>query len=154
MPLLQSLKVCRWWCSELRAFICCDTRPVNRSPAALLIQVPSKEDAPFDAVLTNVTGAENKRHAVPEDSVEVVVAISADKAVKPVAVMGMTKSLQEQVFLDSQYRVSEKRFFVCSTSVIDNRVSVLPLFHRHILDGQPLRLADDNMPRLLLTVSG
>lgn len=121
--------------------------------AAALKQVPSTEDAPFEAVLTNVVGAENIRRAVAENSVEVVVAISTDKAVKPVNVMGMTKALQERIVLNPQEKASGTRF-VCVRygNVLGSRGSVVPLFHRRILRGLPLPITDENMTRFLLTL--
>src|SRR6266566_3840652 len=64
--------------------------------AAALKQVPSCEYAPLEAIKTNVLGAANLVRAVlgPSSHVEVAIAISTDKACKPVNVMGMTKALQ------------------------------------------------------------
>src|SRR2546430_3518863 len=60
--------------------------------AAALKQVPSCEYFPFEAVQTNILGAENIICAIREQRlpVELVVGISTDKACKPVNVMGMT----------------------------------------------------------------
>src|SRR2546421_3436674 len=57
--------------------------------AAALKQVPACEYFPFEAVLTNVVGAENIVRAIAEHAlpVETVVGISTDKACKPVNVM-------------------------------------------------------------------
>jgi FlaA1/EpsC-like NDP-sugar epimerase len=64
--------------------------------AAALKQVPTCEYYPFEAVQTNVTGAQNIVRAIRENHlpVESVVGISTDKACKPVNVMGLTKALQ------------------------------------------------------------
>ena len=59
--------------------------------AAALKQVPNCELFPMEAIKTNVLGAENLISAAIENGVERVVAVSTDKAVKPVNVMGMTK---------------------------------------------------------------
>ena len=69
--------------------------------AAALKQVPTAEYFPFEAVQTNIAGAENivrsiQHHRLP---IETVVGISTDKACKPVNVMGMTKAIQERVFI-------------------------------------------------------
>ncbi len=68
--------------------------------AAALKQVPTCEYFPFEAVATNICGPENIVRAIRELRlpVETVVGISTDKAVKPVNVMGMTKSIQERIF--------------------------------------------------------
>jgi FlaA1/EpsC-like NDP-sugar epimerase len=69
--------------------------------AAAMKQVPTCEYFPWEAVRTNVGGAENLLHAIRTlpNAVETVVGISTDKACSPVNVMGMTKALQERVLI-------------------------------------------------------
>ena len=69
--------------------------------AAAMKQVPTCEYFPNEAFRTNVGGAENIVHAIQEHTlpIETVVGVSTDKACKPVNVMGMTKALQERVFI-------------------------------------------------------
>ena len=71
--------------------------------AAALKQVPACEYFPSQAVLTNCVGAMNIVRAIEENDypVETVVGISTDKACKPVNVMGMTKSVQERIFISA-----------------------------------------------------
>src|SRR6476660_9736959 len=71
--------------------------------AAALKQVPSCEYFPFEAVLTNIFGAENVVKCIRENNltVEKVVGISTDKACKPINVMGMTKALQERILVEA-----------------------------------------------------
>src|SRR5262245_15375642 len=71
--------------------------------AAALKQVPTCEYFPFEAVRTNVEGAENIVRAIREQRfpVHTVVGISTDKACKPVNVMGMTQALQERIFISA-----------------------------------------------------
>src|SRR5579863_9009558 len=64
--------------------------------AAALKQVPSCEYFPYEAVQTNIMGAENIVRAIEQQTtrpfpVQTVIGISTDKACKPVNVMGMTK---------------------------------------------------------------
>ena len=75
--------------------------------AAALKQVPSCEYFPWEACRTNIGGAENLVRAVSEYRlpVETVVGISTDKACKPVNVMGMTKAIQERVYIDGNIRL-------------------------------------------------
>src|SRR5262249_13338064 len=63
--------------------------------AAALKQVPTCEYFPFQAVQTNIIGAQNLARAVREHGVrvETVVGVSTDKACKPINVMGMTKAM-------------------------------------------------------------
>src|SRR5689334_4814290 len=65
--------------------------------AAALKQVPSCEYNPFEAVKTNTSGAQNVIESALFHNVEKVIAISTDKAVEPVNVMGMTKAIQERL---------------------------------------------------------
>ena len=68
--------------------------------AAALKQVPTVESHPYEAVKTNIIGAYNVVKAAVARKVKNVIAISTDKAVKPVNAMGMTKALQERRKLD------------------------------------------------------
>ena len=119
--------------------------------AAALKQVPNCEFHPFEAVKTNVIGAENVRRAAIENDVEVVVAISTDKAVKPVNVMGMTKAIQERVMLNSTNRKWNTRFLcVRYGNVIGSRGSVIPFFKQRIEEGKFLPITNYEMTRFLL----
>jgi FlaA1/EpsC-like NDP-sugar epimerase len=121
--------------------------------AAALKQVPNCEYHPFEAVQTNVIGAENVRRSAIENSVDVVVSISTDKAVKPVNTMGMTKALQERIMLcKSSERVATRFVCVRYGNVIGSRGSVIPYFKQRILDGKFLPITDKNMTRFLITL--
>ncbi len=121
--------------------------------AAALKQVPSCEYFPYEAVRTNVEGAENIVRAIREHGfpVETVVGVSTDKACKPVNVMGMTKAVQEKVFIAANVLCPKTRF-VCVRygNVLASRGSVIPLFHKQIKDGGPVTITTDNMTRFLL----
>ncbi len=75
--------------------------------AAALKQVPSCEYFPWEASRTNIEGPVNIAAAIARADlpVETVVGISTDKACKPVNVMGMTKAIQERVFIDANFTV-------------------------------------------------
>jgi len=122
--------------------------------AAALKQVPACEYFPYEAVLTNVTGAENIVRAIAEHAlpVETVVGISTDKACKPVNVMGMTKALQERVFIRAN--LASPTRFVCVRygNVLASRGSVVPLFHDQIKRGGPVTLTTMAMTRFLLSL--
>jgi len=79
---------------------------------AALKQVPTCEYFPTQAVMTNIIGPENIVRAIQEHKlpIETVVGISTDKACKPVNVMGMTKAIQERVFIQANMRCPETRF--------------------------------------------
>lgn len=122
--------------------------------AAALKQVPHCEYAPYEAVLTNIIGAQNVRRAAINAGVETVISISTDKAVKPVNVMGMTKAVQERIMLDPSYRGTRTRF-VCVRygNVLGSRGSVVPLFCDLIQRGLPLTITNPAMTRFQLTLS-
>ncbi len=121
--------------------------------AAALKQVPNCEYFPYEAVLTNVSGAENIARAIQEHQlpVQTVVGISTDKACKPVNVMGMTKAIQERVFIQANMRCPQTRF-VCVRygNVLASRGSVIPLFHEQIHSGGPVTITTPEMTRFLL----
>jgi UDP-glucose 4-epimerase len=123
--------------------------------AAALKQVPTCEYFPYEAVQTNIGGPENVVRAIRENDlpVETVVGISTDKACKPVNVMGMTKAIQERVFIRANLECPETRF-VCVRygNVLASRGSVIPLFHDQIRSGGPVTLTDKGMTRFLLSL--
>jgi UDP-glucose 4-epimerase len=123
--------------------------------AAALKQVPACEYFPFEAVQTNIMGAENIVRAIRENHlpVETVVGVSTDKACKPVNVMGMTKALQERIFVRANLDHPETRL-VCVRygNVLASRGSVVPLFHEQIRRGGPLTITTIEMTRFLLSL--
>jgi UDP-glucose 4-epimerase len=123
--------------------------------AAALKQVPTCEYFPFEAVQTNVVGPQNVVRAVRENagSVETVVGVSTDKACKPINVMGMTKALQERIFLEANLQCPDTRFIcVRYGNVISSRGSVVPLFLDQIQRGGPVTITLAEMTRFLLTL--
>ena len=123
--------------------------------AAALKQVPACEYFPYEAVRTNIDGAENIVRAIKELqlNVETVVAISTDKACKPTNVMGMTKAIQERIFLTANIDCPKTRFVaVRYGNVLASRGSVVPLFIDQIEAGGPITITDKNMTRFLLTL--
>lgn len=124
--------------------------------AAALKQVPSCEYFPGEALLTNCIGAYNIVRAIEENDypVETVVAISTDKACKPVNVMGMTKSLQERIFVAANILNPKTRFIgVRYGNVLASRGSVIPLFHEQIARGGPVTITSPQMTRFLLSLN-
>lgn len=122
---------------------------------AALKQVPTCEYFPYEAVRTNIGGAENIVRAIQEHTllVETVVGVSTDKACKPVNAMGMTKALQERIFIQGNMRCPQTRF-VCVRygNVLASRGSVIPLFHEQIRAGGPITITTPDMTRFLLSL--
>ncbi|PKL65053.1 MAG: polysaccharide biosynthesis protein [Methanomicrobiales archaeon HGW-Methanomicrobiales-3] len=122
---------------------------------AALKQVPSCEYFPFEAVRTNIEGPENIIRAIRELGlpVETVVGISTDKACKPVNVMGMTKAIQERIFITANLDCPHTRFIcVRYGNVLASRGSVIPLFHEQIRSGGPVTITTRDMTRFLLSL--
>ena len=123
--------------------------------AAALKQVPTCEYYPFEAVRTNVGGPENIVRAIREHRlpVEVVIGISTDKACKPVNVMGMTKAIQERVFIRANMDCPDTRFIcVRYGNVLASRGSVIPVFHEQVRNGGPMTITTREMTRFLLSL--
>ena len=124
--------------------------------AAALKQVPTCEYFPMQALLTNCIGAYNIVRAIEENGypVDTVIGISTDKACKPVNVMGMTKSLQERIFISANI-LNPKTRFICVRygNVLASRGSVIPLFHDQIRNGGPVTVTVPDMTRFLLSLN-
>ncbi len=123
--------------------------------AAAMKQVPTCEYFPYEAVRTNIEGAENIVCAIQKHNlnVETVVGVSTDKACKPVNTMGMTKAIQERIFIQGNMRCNHTRF-VCVRygNVLASRGSVIPLFHEQIRNGGPVTITTPDMTRFLLSL--
>ena len=123
--------------------------------AAALKQVPACEYFPTQAVLTNCMGASNIVRAIRENGypVDTVIAISTDKACKPINVMGMTKSIQERIITAANI-LNPKTRFICVRygNVLASRGSVIPLFIDQIRNGGPVTVTVPEMTRFLLSL--
>jgi len=123
--------------------------------AAAMKQVPTCEYYPYEAVKTNIEGAENIVCAIQKHNlnVQTVVGVSTDKACKPVNAMGMTKAIQERIFIQGNMRCPNTRFVgVRYGNVLASRGSVIPLFHQQIRNGGPVTITTPDMTRFLLSL--
>lgn len=123
--------------------------------AAALKQVPTCEYFPFEAVQTNIEGPQNIVRAIRELNlpIELVVGVSTDKACKPVNVMGMTKAIQERLFIRANLDCPNTKFIcVRYGNVLASRGSVIPLFHEQIRQGGPITITTEDMTRFLLSL--
>ncbi|NLX99698.1 MAG: polysaccharide biosynthesis protein [Rhodopirellula sp.] len=123
--------------------------------AAALKQVPTCEYFPLQAVRTNCLGPANIVRAIRENQypIETVVGISTDKACKPINVMGMTKAIQERIFLSANVLIPGTRFLcVRYGNVLASRGSVIPLFHEQMKSGGPITITVGDMTRFLLSI--
>lgn len=67
--------------------------------AAALKQVPACEYNPFEAVKTNIHGAQNIINAAIDKGVIKIIALSTDKAVNPINLYGATKLASDKLFI-------------------------------------------------------
>ena len=124
--------------------------------AAALKHVGLCEDAPRQAVNTNITGVLNIINAAESNQVERVIFTSSDKAVNPTNVMGASKLMGERLFSASHVgQGSNRRTIFSSTrfgNVLGSRGSVIPLFQKQIEKGGPVTLTDPGMSRFIMTL--
>lgn len=122
--------------------------------AAALKQVPTCEYFPEQAILTNCLGAVNIIRAIREQrySVESIVGISTDKACKPINVMGMTKALQERLFVTANIQCDTRFVCVRYGNVLASRGSVVPFFHEQIRHNSQVPVTSPEMTRFLISL--
>lgn len=122
--------------------------------AAALKQVPACEYNPFEAVKTNILGAENLIDAAIDAGVKQVVALSTDKAVNPVNLYGATKLVAEKLFVQGNaYAGATGTRFSCVRygNVVGSRGSVVPVFLKQRETGR-ITLTDPRMTRFWITL--
>jgi len=122
--------------------------------AAALKQVPACEYNPFEAVKTNILGAQNVIEAAIEMNVKQVVALSTDKAAAPINLYGATKLCSDKLFLAANnYRGPRDLHFsvVRYGNVMGSRGSVIPYFMKLRHDGV-LPITDERMTRFNITL--
>jgi UDP-N-acetylglucosamine 4,6-dehydratase len=122
--------------------------------AAALKQVPAAEYNPFEAIKTNVLGAQNVIDAAIDAGVQRVIALSTDKAAAPVNLYGATKLCSDKLFVSGNfYSGGEGPCFsvVRYGNVLGSRGSVVPLFlsRRHL---GVLPVTDPRMTRFWITL--
>jgi UDP-N-acetylglucosamine 4,6-dehydratase len=122
--------------------------------AAALKHVTAAEYNPFEAVKTNIHGAENIINAAINQGVRKVIALSTDKASSPANLYGATKLVSDKLFISGNAYVGDKstRFGVVRYgNVVGSRGSVVPLFKRLASSGE-LPITDDRMTRFWITL--
>lgn len=122
--------------------------------AAALKHVGACEYNPFEAVQTNVIGAENVVAAAIANDVPTTISLSTDKAVNPVNLYGATKLCAEKIIsqgnayaADSPARFGSVRY----GNVVGSRGSVVPIFKAQAETGV-LTITDPRMTRFWITL--
>ncbi|HEY8583114.1 MAG TPA: UDP-N-acetylglucosamine 4,6-dehydratase (inverting) [Capillimicrobium sp.] len=122
--------------------------------AAALKQVPACEYNPFEAVQTNIVGAENIVSAAIENDVPLTMALSTDKAVNPVNLYGATKLAAEKIIAQGNAYAADSRARFASVrygNVVGSRGSVVPLFKAQAETGV-ITITDERMTRFWITL--
>lgn len=124
--------------------------------AAALKQVPALEANPFEAVKTNVLGAQNIVEAALDCGVGKVIALSTDKAVSPINLYGATKLAMEKIVIAANAYVRHRDISFCAVrygNVVGSRGSVIPLFCEFLRNGvRELPITDERMTRFWITL--
>jgi UDP-N-acetylglucosamine 4,6-dehydratase/5-epimerase len=122
--------------------------------AAALKQVPACEYNPFEAVQTNIMGAQNVISAAIENHVPLTMALSTDKAVNPANLYGATKLCAEKIVAQAGVYApgGATRFAsVRYGNVVGSRGSVVPIFKAQAQTGV-LTITDERMTRFWITL--
>lgn len=99
--------------------------------ASALKQVPAAEYNPFEAIKTNVIGAQNVIEAALDTGVQRVIALSTDKAAAPINLYGASKLCADKLFTAANNIKGQRdiRFAVVRYgNVMGSRGSVIPFF--------------------------
>lgn len=122
--------------------------------AAALKQVPAAEYNPFEAIKTNIIGAQNVIESAIDSGVRNVVALSTDKAAAPINLYGATKLASDKLFVaGNHYRGNRSIKFsvVRYGNVMGSRGSVIPFFMNQKVKGF-LPITHPEMTRFNITL--
>lgn len=122
--------------------------------AAALKQVPAAEYNPFEAVKTNILGAQNVIETSLDAGVKKVIALSTDKAANPINLYGATKLCSDKLFVAGNALAGGRETaysVVRYGNVVGSRGSVIPFFMKQRESGV-LPITDPRMTRFWITL--
>ncbi len=122
--------------------------------AAALKQVPTAEYNPFEAIKTNIIGAQNIIECCLIENVKKVIALSTDKAAAPVNLYGATKLCSDKLFLAANNIKGKKNIsfsIVRYGNVMGSRGSVIPEFLKQSKKNNIL-ITDKRMTRFNISL--
>jgi UDP-N-acetylglucosamine 4,6-dehydratase len=122
--------------------------------AAALKQVPAAEYNPFEAVKTNIIGAQNIINVAIDQKIKKVIALSTDKAANPINLYGATKLCSDKLFVAGNAYVARDQTQFSAVrygNVVGSRGSVIPFFTKNKETGV-LPITDPRMTRFWITL--
>jgi len=126
-------------------------RPQIVYHAAAFKHVPLMEQNPFAAIENNAIGTNLLVQAATANvETEQLILLSTDKAVDPASIMGASKRIAELVLLAPR-AASARMKAVRLGNVLGSEGSIVPLFLKQILSGQPVTVTHPKVRRYFLT---
>jgi FlaA1/EpsC-like NDP-sugar epimerase len=129
-----------------------EQRPNHIYHAAAYKHVHLMEWNPFPCLQNNVIGTSILADAAVTYGVEKFVMISTDKAVKPKAMMGISKRITERVVLERSSEEQTKFNVVRFGNVLGSSGSVVPFFQQQIKNGGPITVTDPEVTRYFMSI--
>ena len=120
-----------------------------------LKQVPATEYNPFEAIKTNILGAQNLIECCLDKNIKKIIALSTDKAAAPINLYGATKLTSDKLFVNSNFFKGKRR---CQFSVVrygnvmGSRGSVIPIFLKQKSESNKFTITDIEMTRFNITL--
>ena len=112
------------------------------------------EGNPYEAISTNVLGAQATAECAIKYGIKRFVFISTDKSVNPTSVLGTTKLLGERLIVSASKLTSKPIFSVVRFgNVIGSRGSAVLIFERQVKEESPLTVTDPEMTRFIMLPS-
>jgi len=123
--------------------------------AAAMKQVPATEYNPFEAIKTNIHGAQNVINSCIKNNIKKVIALSTDKAAAPINLYGATKLTSDKLFINANFfkgKSSSKFSVIRYGNVMGSRGSVIPIFLKQKKNRKKFTITDLNMTRFNITL--